>query len=258
MEAKNKINKKLLVKLLIYLALGWFIFSVLGFWPKIISIPVPEKVQKYNSIFYLVGNSNVNRIIRGIDEKKIKVKAIVEMNIFSEETYEYDDLKFYFMSKHLFGTVATGKKFSYSIDLSERILDYTLTKISEEEMANLQEEKGIVYNCTLTQNNGRYQLETVKYKEITELLNKNETEKISIKDLMTVLCAVKNNILLGWYQDKQTAVFYNEFGESAYVSTYKLGDSKKISYGPLPINDELKNGSLEYVWNFVTELRGDK
>lgn len=241
MKEEEKINKQQLIKLLIYLFLGWFIFSVLGFLPKIVSIPIPEKVQKYYSIFYLTGNSQVNRVILNFDKIMVEPKAIEKMDMFKkhDKPFEYKEFELGTNSKFE-ARVSVGKRFYHKVDIEDDVCYNYFLNIPVEEIIAMQDDNIVISYGEPSESTGKRYIPVLEYKKIVEILNKNETEEISMRELLVIVAAVNNKLLTGWNAEEKTATFCNVLEGNAYVSTYKLGDEKKVNVSVTPVTEEGK------------------
>lgn len=306
------LNSKFLlfVELLLCVAAAWFVFSVQGFLPRLYSMPIPEEKQQYNSPFYVTGSSYVSKIIVNYRKDTVEPKVLDALDVFKSNNidasrgyydrendmfyignhssiYEcdrekgkltkisdtsnthylvntnetarpvvYNGIYFKLPSLASLPQLAAGKNFSYDPSDASVMLPHTLYRYDF-----FRDEKN---NMTNTR---RYNFE-----RMTELLNKNETENISLEELTFLLWITRNRLLLGWYPETKTAVFahYDEEEKKRYITRYTVGDDEPESFHLTLSNDTYfsrydedqlfawdKSTNEIYLYNYITGERQD-
>lgn len=305
-------NKPLLfVELLLCVAAAWFIFSVQGFLPRLYSIPIPEEKQQYNSPFYVTGSSYVNKIIVNYRKDTVEPKVLESLNVFKNNNIDasrgyYDEENdLYYIANHghiyEFNREADNDKKKkeisdtsnthYLIDTNETATPVKYNDIyfklpSLASLPQLAAGKSFSYDPDYLNPSSRMYLhgsyrneknelihtKRYNFERMTDLLNENETEEISLEELAFLLWITRNRLLLGWYPETKTAVFahYDEEEGKRYITRYTIGDDEPESFHLTLSNstyfsrydeDQLfawdKTTDEIYLYNYITGERRD-
>lgn len=302
MKEKKKINKViLLLQLISYLIAGWFIFSIQGYLPKVLSLPIPESKQKHNSIFYVSGNSYVNDVIINYNEDVVEPKVMEKLDIFTNNNidgtdgyYDKDENKYYISTpKYVYecdANTAKVKELSSLYSADRNGVEHTPVKYKNM-IFKLQTMKYPPYIVTeskfrfktkemdnLLYRYGSHRDEKneliidkdINFKGISDMLVKNETENISLKELTFLLWISRCKILLGWYPETQTTIYFYSQNNQNYIAKYTVG--KEVEKYPINLDEENmymsrfdeenvlirnKSDNTIYVYNFITGEKRD-
>ena len=244
---KNKIlnmsQKTKLLLMVVYLLAAWLLFSQSGFLPRFASITVNPENQHFTHIYNRLGYSETY-LRHHIDDKTVEKGAINKLGILKNGNLGGG---VYYSEKNNQYYVCDRKtKTIYTVDKSEHrkpLLDdyyYTSTFIRYGNYIIF------LYNnnrYTVTLINSWSKIRSItesafsssNYKIITEILDTNEREKISLSELATIMTAVSDGFLDYWCPEEQTALFQtcDENGNRT-VFTYTIGDEKEKLIGNYP------------------------
>ena len=267
--------KKKNILLVVYFIAIWYIFSFWGFLPRCMSLPVSEKAQKSITSFYITGYGDFSEIFLNIENDTIPAGVFQRMDLFGNGNL-YDSKGVYNPEVGMcYIATPTGFKkidFDNGIELVAEIPDkqlYSCGKVwiysggnktttkfyIDDELWYENEEWGnendICQHFTHKDEHGELIHQTMlNYEKASNILEKQETEPISMRNVAFVLRLVNRGILLGWFPEEHTAVFKT-------IDTLNKSEVSFTTYNAL--TKECKTYDLEgYTTNdYVVPLSSD-
>lgn len=296
-KEEKKVNRIwLFMQLICYLIVGWFLFSKMGYLPKILSMPLPEKMKKYSIMYAYSGYSFFDKYVLNYKKDVVKPNTLKKLDVFTNNNiigtsgyYAKDENKYYIAnSKYIieFDAETKDKKVITDKNITEaNNMTYTPVKY-EDVYFKLQPLKGKTPRIcgenatelrTPNLNNLIYDYfydETIKgqakridFQGFTEILNDNETKNISLEKLSVILWLTRYNQILSWNPETKSALYMYEDDTGRYFVKHTAGEKELRTFGPYRRNfsvdrfDEnnvlcIENNKV-YIFNVETQERRD-
>ena len=256
-EKKSISRGVMFLLLLVYLLAAWILFSKSGFLPRFISAPVSADKQEYTHVYNRMGYSETylrNHINDNIVEKgAINKLGILKSGNVGGGVYYSEKEDLYYVSDN--DTIYTVDKNENRKPVLKNYSDtdsfirygnflvatgddrYTITLIHS--WSNIRSIDGSLENMTYSYNYDKESHEftdkTFNYKYITGILEKNETEKISLTQLAAVVNAASDGELDYWDPEEKTALFHTcDDDGNREVYNFTAGDEEVTHIGSYP------------------------
>ena len=254
-KMKEMSRETKLVLMLLYLLAAWILFSQSGFLPRFISFPVKQEKQQFTHIYNRMGYSETFFRIHKNDKSIVEKGAIKLLGFLRNENIGG---RAYYSEKNDLYYVSDNKAI-YTVDKSENrkpVLTkyfnadsfvrygnyliatyddrYTITLINS--WSRIRSIDGSLDNLTYTYQHDKTTHEVVgsefNYKAVTGILDRNETEKISLVELAAVMNAASDGPLDYWDSDQRTALFHTcDDDGNREIYSYTVGDEEKKVIG---------------------------
>lgn len=282
----------MLIALVLYLLAAWLIFSRNGFLPRSVSAPFSAERQKYSHVFNRTGYSYTSLRLH-LNRETVEPGTIERLGFLDHNQltgscvyYSGDDHSYYVSTDDALISVdaESGKlrklmpmaaQQKYFIKYDSLFLWANRSYFAAAPVYNwnkgefLKTDVSRYTNYAVFDKNHQHIDDKFAYQQIAELLEKNETERISLTELGAVVNAAIDGYLDGWYPEDHTAVFSETADGPRYVYTYTIGDEEIKTYGPFERKSNERwylIGEAEYlvwtqgektdslsIWNYRTE-----
>lgn len=228
---------------------GYFVFAALGMLPKVLTPPLPYRFQNYESNQVVIGYAFEDRIKFDETHDVIKAGTFDELNLFSNAN---DDNGTYFDSRkniyYFSGTDAKGnmllrydaKKDKWLSNLynNKLVKGTTIKHGSRYYVESFPGNVEVVFDNKGTKTylskvfDGVTEPDDYAFKTVSELLEKQVKEKISLDEFTELIALYRENQLIGWYPESHTAIYKMVVDDNVYFVRYNTQTLEYEDFGP--------------------------